>query len=198
MKQQKPLKRVYFRWEVLIPLVVLFFVALHDWKTNTIINAIVDGDSMSPSFHNGEYVKVTTVYPRLIRNDVLLVKTEEGLIIKRLLFLPGDKFWMVKYSVDWTYTPDELAEELLKLDMFEQRHIELKEDEIWVQGDNSSNSYDSRNFGPIKTSDIVGVVVPWRENVAPEESIPMLEQIKKLRSKGIPLTKERIYKYDEL
>ena len=196
MKEQKALKRVYFRWEVLIPLVVLFFVALHDWKTNTIINTIVDGNSMSPSFNNGEFITVTTVYPRLIRNDVVLIKNEEGLIIKRLMFLPGDKFWIVKYGVDWTYTPDDLAEELLKLNIFEQRYVKLKYDEVWVQGDNSTNSYDSRNFGPVQVDDIIGVVVPWRENIAAQNDIAILQQIKKLKSKGIPLTKERIYQYE--
>lgn len=37
----------------------------------------------------------------------------------------------------------------------------LKDDEIFVMGDNRNNSEDSTNFGPVKREDILGVIT-WR------------------------------------
>jgi type IV secretory pathway protease TraF len=116
-------------------------------------------------------------------------------LIKRLLFLPNEKFWIVKFT-NWCVVSDEIAEELYKLNIFEQKQIVLKSDEIWVQGDNSEDSFDSRNFGPILVQDIIGVVVPWRENTHVTEKIPIYEHIKELHQKGIKLTEENIYQYE--
>ena len=43
--------------------------------------------------------------------------------------------------------------------VFCKRIIKIVKEKIWVEGDNKSESIDSRDFGYIKSSDIVGKVI---------------------------------------
>lgn len=92
---------------------------------------VVEGDSMEPTLSPGD--QLVAVRPRrLRRGDVVVVRpAERGFeMVKRLAGLPGDR----------------LAGRTLGAG------------EHWVVGDRPGRSTDSRSFGPVRSSEVTGVV----------------------------------------
>lgn len=144
--------------------IYLFFMQPHQ----------VNGQSMEPNFHNGEYVltdKVSyhTGQPR--RGDVVVFHAPpaagcpEGTgcdFIKRVLGVPGDTVAIKENKVWVNGSP--LVEQYIDPGMevnageFTRggREVLLGPDEYFVAGDNRPFSSDSRSWGPIARADIVG------------------------------------------
>ncbi len=128
----------------------------------------VKGASMEPNFHDKEYLIIDELSYRFhdpVRGDVIVFRPPENTkeyFLKRIIALPGEH---VKISegrviiynaehpegvvVDETYLPDDV------LTLGEVNKV-LAADEFFVMGDNRPNSYDSRRFGAIERSSIVG------------------------------------------
>lgn len=143
---------------VFLILVVIFMTAFR--------MGVVRGESMSPTFSDGQVVlvrRMPTLGRRLHRGDVVLVNNDHDVIIKRIFRLPGEE-------IDHSF-PDVLrATELRDLtDYYEQKtvnsptgprtHYYVPDGYLVVVGDNTSNSEDSRVFGPVSIKDVLGVVV---------------------------------------
>ena len=186
----------FFRWEVLIPLLVLMFVAMHDLQSQKVFRVVVQGDSMSPTFVNSEQAWATSVFPRLIRDDLVVLRVDGTVIIKRVKFLPFDTFWTIQEDgINWTPIPDDVVQDLQKLNLFPMRHISVPQGYVWIEGDNKPVSEDSRSQGLYKISDIMGVVTPWVANRNTHEPLPLtVERIYELRKQGRPITKDKIIK----
>ncbi len=116
--------------------------------------AVVHGDSMLPTYHNGEIVFVTRLGNDLKHGDVVLVQVpSHEVLIKRVFRLPGE-------TIDATDAPlfNRVAE------YFDPTHdpkapLKVPPGYIVVLGDNRAVSDDSRNFGTIPTKDILGRVM---------------------------------------
>ncbi len=114
---------------------------------------IIEGDSMNPALRSGQIVLVQKNIENLKKNDIIVFK-QEGLMIKRILGLPADRIVLSDsglsinkvYIRPYTYEGDEME------------YI-LAADEYFVVGDNYMMSFDSRHFGPVHDSDIVGKVI---------------------------------------
>jgi signal peptidase I len=184
--------RQYFRWEVLIPLLVLLAVSIHDFKSKTAFKVIVDGDSMSPTYDNMEAVWASSMYSRIIRGDVVVIQfNNESTIIKRVLYLPGDKFWVMNYDqTHWTPIPDDTVVDFSRLNLWPMRKIAVPANFIWLEGDNKLVSYDSRIYGLFDMEYIKGVVSPWRSYDS--KNYPALVQrLYDIRKQGKSITKEK-------
>jgi len=148
----------------------------------------VQGQSMRPNFEDGEYLVVNefgykktsvgigetdffTVSPfrDLSRQEPIVfrsLETDGQYLIKRVIGLPGEsvKIENSKVMIANRVHPegfllDEssyLGKTVLTTDM---KAITLQSDEYFVLGDNRTQSRDSRFFGPIKESMIVGRVL---------------------------------------
>lgn len=141
----------------------------------------VDGPSMQTTLHNGDRLivwKLPRTWARITRHnyipqrgDVIIFHHEDGAtlegnkqLIKRVVALPGERVVVkdgtltvfnkehpegfspdttMSYGSVITNTPGDVD-------------ITVPEGEIFVAGDNRSNSLDSRYFGPIPVSDVVG------------------------------------------
>jgi signal peptidase I len=136
------------------------------------INAVsarirVDGSSMEPTLHNGEFIIVNKLAYRLGEprlGDVIVFRfpNDPGQdYIKRVIGVPGDRIEvsqghvsvngkmldepyiaaMPNYSGDWTVPTDAL----------------------FVLGDNRNNSSDSRNWGPVTMEAVIGkaLLIYW-------------------------------------
>jgi signal peptidase I len=120
----------------------------------------IDGSSMEPNLHHEEYVivdKVTYQFDQPQRGDVIVFQRddEERDYIKRVIGLPGETLEVSQGQVYINGRP--LDEPYIHGPTAGLVHAHLLgQDEYFVMGDNRSNSKDSRDFGAIRLSDILG------------------------------------------
>ena len=148
--------------ETLLLSVVLFFL----------INAVsarirIDGSSMEPNLHHGEFVIVSKVNYRLgepERGDVVVFDfprniTEE--YIKRVIGLPGEEIQIKDGQV--LVDGVALVEPYLKMEPRYEGEWVVAEGELFVLGDNRNNSSDSHNWGMVPMENVVGeaLLVYW-------------------------------------
>lgn len=103
----------------------------------------VDGESMLPTYRDGSFIPVLlTPNQQFDRGDVVVIEYQGETkirFVKRLTGLPGDTV------------------------VFKDDSLTLDVEEYFVEGDNSSFSTDSRNYGPIKQSQIIGKVLHFKQ-----------------------------------
>jgi len=142
-------------------------VALFLFKIYIATPFMVFGQSMEPSFHDKEYIWVERITPKLgkiKRGDVVIIKNPTNpsvSFIKRVIALPNERIEIIagKVKIYNLEHPEGffLAEPyVIQKDKRSMPLLGLGEDEYFVMGDNRPDSYDSRNFGPIKKRDIIG------------------------------------------
>jgi signal peptidase I len=148
--------------ETLLLSVLLFFL----------INAVsarikIDGSSMEPNLHHGEFVIVSKINYRFgepERGDVVVFDFPRNITqeyIKRIIGLPGDNVRIADGSV---YVNDLLLTEPY---LFEEAIYEgdwtVPDDSLFVLGDNRNNSSDSHNWGMVPIKNVIGeaLLVYW-------------------------------------
>jgi signal peptidase I len=137
------------------------------------INAIsarirVDGYSMEPTLHSGEFVIVNKLAyrfgsPRL--GDVIVFHPPRDLdeeYIKRVIGLPGDQ---VQISQGQVLVNGQLLDEdyINTPAAYPDQQWTVPPDALFVLGDNRNNSSDSHNWGPVPLSNVIGkaTLVYW-------------------------------------
>lgn len=127
---------------------------------------IVSGSSMLPTFENGDYLIIDKISYELGspgRGDVVIFRypmDPSKFFIKRVIGLPNETVDIKGNEV--TITNQEHKNGLkLKQPFVENQgnnneHIELKEDEYFVMGDNRDASSDSRYWGAVKKEFLEG------------------------------------------
>lgn len=126
----------------------------------------VDGRSMYPTLGDKSVIWVNCWYHRingLSRGDMVVLKDNDGFyVVKRVIALPGETIRLDNGVVLINEHP--LMEHYLPRNVFtssskmEERPLKLKEDEYFIMGDNRLTSIDSREYGPVKLSSIIGTV----------------------------------------
>ncbi len=120
---------------------------------------VVEGESMLPNIQNNQEVKVDK-YKKISRYDIVVIDVGNHEIIKRVIGLPGDTLKFTKD--DKLYINDEEIAypfEIIGKTRIIDEEITLDYQFYYVLGDNRDNAYDSRTFGKVSKSQIVGVVV---------------------------------------
>lgn len=168
-KAQKDLFMEYMPY-----LIIIFFVVIIRMFITTPVK--VNGSSMDPTLKNGDYMllyKLTKRTKGIKRFDIVVIQTDSGKLIKRVIGLPGDT---IKYRIE----EDEKGKELGVLYINDKKvketfvdekakvatcneewtictgEITIPEDEYFVLGDNRGNSKDSRMISTIPNKDILG------------------------------------------
>lgn len=125
---------------------------------------VVNGPSMEPNFHNGQYLLVDKLSYNLRdprRGEAVILKfpgdPEKMRYIKRLMGLPGDKLaikssklYINGQEVNEDYIPTHY---LTRPDM----EITIPSGEYFVMGDNRENSNDSRVFKTVEHRFLIGL-----------------------------------------
>lgn len=131
----------------------------------------INGASMEPNFHNGEFIltnKVLYKFRQPQRGDVVIFKSpanKEIDYIKRIIGLPGDTV-MVKDN-SFYVNGQKVSEPYLAADtpifggsyLAEGQSIVVPPGSYFMAGDNRAHSSDSREFGPIAETDFIGTAI---------------------------------------
>ncbi len=120
---------------------------------------VVSGDSMFPTFHNGEYLIVNELAKYVgsyDRGDVVILRYPNDpskFFIKRVIGLPGETVTIQDGVVSITSptqkTPLTLHEPYVKNPQINSSARTLDQEEYFVMGDNRARSSDSRIWGPV-------------------------------------------------
>lgn len=125
----------------------------------------VKGYSMEDTLRNQQPLIVYNFVFSYHYNDILVVYAGNNIpgekyIIKRVCALPGDK---IEIKNGKFYRNDiRISEPYIKEPMSKNQVVPpyiMKNNEIFLMGDNRNQSGDSRDFGPFKTDDVKGRVI---------------------------------------
>ncbi len=133
---------------------------------------VVSGASMEPNFHDWEYLivdRITYDFSEPVRGDVVifdLPQNSSRALIKRVIGLPGETVTLTDSNVSITNTEHPggftLSEPYLRAENLggsTDQQITLGSGEYFVLGDNRRVSADSRLWGVLPESEIVGRVL---------------------------------------
>jgi signal peptidase I len=107
------------------------------------------GDSMSPTYRDGQYVLTFPADGELERGDVVVVQMPDGPIVKRVAFLPGDVVPQIRTNDGWSDMIEVRRPSDVKMEPERYRQFRIPEGQVYLLGDNRPVSLDSREFGPV-------------------------------------------------
>lgn len=113
----------------------------------------VSGNSMHPTIKDNQFVLINNSVSKLERGDIIVFYNDGMMLVKRIIAIGGDRVHIVNGKL---YVNDE---EMFDTNEKEGDKINIKDNKYFVVGDNYNESYDSRHFGEVDISDIVGVAV---------------------------------------
>jgi len=150
----------------------VLFAAVLFFAVNLVTARIrVEGDSMEPSLHDGQFVVVSRLAYDLPlfqsepqRGDIVVFRfplNPERRFIKRVIGLPGDEVLVQDGAV--YINGVQLYEPYLAAQPAYKSAWRVGQDEVIVLGDNRNNSSDSQNWGALPLEGIIGkaVLVYW-------------------------------------
>lgn len=163
----------------ILEIAVVAIVAVFVIRSFLIQPFLVSGMSMVPTFSNGDYLLIDELTYRFRapkRGEVVVFKypgDPSTYFIKRIVGLPNECVVLGDGKItvfdnlnpcnlsnplksqglvlDEKYLPQQFAPNV-------EQDFPLKSDEYLMLGDNRSYSFDSRNWGPLKKDNIVGLV----------------------------------------
>jgi len=152
----------------LFTLALLIVVVVIPIRAFVISPFVVEGESMHPTFENLDYLIVDELlynFSAPERGDVIVFRYPGNpsiFYIKRIIGLPGETVSINRGAVTVTTVIGEkvtLPEAyIVNEDATYTKNVTLNTEEYFVMGDNRPNSSDSRVWGPLPKSDIIGRV----------------------------------------
>jgi len=184
-KKQKQLNIVY---ALALGFILLLFVNGFILGTN-----VIDGLSMEPTISNGQQIIVKKIANNYNRGDLIIFKSPRNTDVKylsRIIATEGDSFSIKEgkvylnnlplqeeYSKGITYLSDE---DFIK----ENNPIIIPKNNILVLSDNRQSAIDSRNYGLIPKSSIVGKIIYFFGNTKNSSKVDKKEEAQNLLSVG--------------
>jgi len=163
-------------WSILVDIVETFVVAAAIFVVLYIFLIQpheVKGASMEPNFYDGQYIltdKITYRFDKPKRGDVIVFKAPTNPdvdFIKRIIALPGEKIEIKDSHIIISnsehpngFTLDEPYKINAPISggsyLQEGKTVTISANNYIVFGDNRTHSYDSREWGPVTRSAIIG------------------------------------------
>lgn len=143
---------------VLLTLVIFLLIR------TVVQNFRVDGMSMEPNFHDGQFLLINKLAYKLgepQRGDVIVFRYPRDPsrdFIKRVIGLPGETVEVVEGEVYINGQRLDDSAHVLPA-AYSSGPVVLGPDELFVMGDNRSNSSDSHSWGPLPLRLVIGKVV---------------------------------------
>lgn len=145
---------------------IIFVVVVTVLFDMAIPRSLVDGRSMFPTYEDRERLIVSRAHylvTDIRRGDVIVFNSverpDDEMLIKRVVGLPGDtlEFRSSELYINGQLVPEPYIKECLS--RCSDRTWEVPEDSYFVMGDNRDGSRDSRVFGTVPISNVVGRVI---------------------------------------
>ena len=151
-----------------VAIFLLVFCLLFYARTQVYMLIDVVGDSMCPTLDSGDLL-VANRKTDCKRGDIIVFSVGgEKNLIKRVIAVAGDTVWSENGMVYVSYKDGDgeryyqLSEDyLLTQGITYIEKTTVNDGCVFVLGDNRAISNDSRNFGQVKISTILGVVTKW-------------------------------------
>lgn len=151
----------------LLKFTVIAFLIVVPFRAFVAQPFIVNGASMDPTFHPGEYLIVEQLSYKTFgepdRGSILIFKYPEDtskFFIKRVIGLPGETLNIKGDQIEIINEENPrgffLEEDYVVHKKSGSFRVDLADDEYFVMGDNRASSSDSRVWGPLKKEFIVG------------------------------------------
>jgi len=116
---------------------------------------------MSPTYDGESVHLISRITGHVYKGEVVVVKSPMGTVIKRIAFLPGDTILQVKTAAGWN-DGVELRTKPKGRGHLSRRTFVIPPGQVYLLGDNRAQSIDSRSFGTVPISDILGALVDQR------------------------------------
>ncbi len=164
---------------VLFCIVCLVVLPFSIYFKSAYVSVEVVGSSMYGTLEDGDvvYMNVNRAPQRgdIVVVDVTKYKGDTNFsgeyIVKRVIAMAGDSLYASEGKVyirqngqtEFTLLDEPYLSPTIGTKDFEE--VDVGEGEVFVMGDNRVNSYDSRNVGVFKTSDVIAVAPEWAYNI---------------------------------
>ena len=144
----------------LIVIATVFFIALFVVSFEQVI-----GPSMEGTLNAGDVTivnKLVYKFRTIKRNEIVSINQKDKIMVKRVIGLPGEH---IEYKDNKLYVngslvlENNISVETKDFKLEDIGYETIPKDMYFVLGDNRTNSSDSRTFGLVKKSDIIGKVV---------------------------------------
>lgn len=154
-------------------LIIIFFIVILRVFIATPVS--VNGSSMYPTLEDGDTMilyKLVKTTRGIKRGDIVVIETDSGKLIKRVIGIPGDVITYKTETIDEKEVVSlyrnnkKIEEKYISQNAIDQTcnedweicktEIKVPEGEYYVLGDNRGNSKDSRMLGTFTTDDILG------------------------------------------
>ena len=142
-------------------ILLTLFAFIWCFRTYVFDRVIVNGESMSPSFSDGDVMWARKFdIGEFSRYQVIVAKIHGKVVIKRIIGLPNETLQIIDGSVyindkklidDYGYPTTVYG--------YAEEKIILGKNQYFLMGDNRDNSLDCRAWGAINKDDIKGIVV---------------------------------------
>lgn len=132
-----------------------------DISTDTATTTIMQGVSMQPTYKSGTKLKISRDVSVIKRNQVIIfthTSNPNAEFIKRVIGLPGETISIVKETIYINGSQINIPQ-IPSVKGPDIAPIKLGNDEYYVLGDNTVQSFDSRAAGSIRKKDITGIIM---------------------------------------
>ncbi len=147
-------------WAVASAVFLLLVLVVRGWVLTPFE---VVSDSMSPTLPTGSTVvvdRLSLLWTEVQAQDLVMLSSSEGLTVKRVVGLAGDRVEILDAVLHINGTP--VAEPYVDSVTFDGVYfgpVEVPSGHVFVLGDNRFDSLDSRSYGPIREDQIEGRVM---------------------------------------
>jgi signal peptidase I len=132
--------------------------------------ARVQGHSMEPTFHPGQWLLIRRLNwpsPPLRVGEIIVFRKDGDTLVKRIAALPGQRPPEDSVVALWRAWRAARGGESRLVGPLALIPDPVPPGQLYVLGDNLPVSDDSRAFGPIPQSSVIGRVLAWQEDQDP-------------------------------
>jgi signal peptidase I len=145
---------------LLMLVVAMFFYAFRIAK--------VKGQSMHPTFRDGQWLLIRRhnwPSPPLRVGDIVVFRLDDDILVKRIAAMEGQVVPELRPML--VFRPSHRRPGHWEAAVVPSAPLRIPPGQLYVLGDNPSVSDDSRNFGPVPVSALLGRVLRWKDPGVP-------------------------------